>query len=172
MATRRTHLGVLVTWHISFLPSINLFREKNMETAILIFYFAKAKIKYVVTKWSIFRPSLYRYFENREDSGDEVGSRCYFTPSCITPFCFFTTLDNRCGFYTLKFGSHIIAPNLSIAAVTSKSGLTIGAIVWEHYRDDRYASGDWGDCNRFDRLCTTRAIGRRPRGDRERIYEN
>ena len=36
-----------------------------------------------------------------------------------------------------KAGSHIIAAIVSIAAVNSKSGLTIGTIIWEHYISDR-----------------------------------
>ena len=39
--------------------------------------------------------------------------------------------------YSVKAGSHIIAAIVSIAAVNSKSGLTIGTIIWEHYINDR-----------------------------------
>lgn len=59
------------------------------------------------------------------------------------------------------WGSHIITLIISITAVSWKSGITIGAIIWGHCTIVNTGS-NWGDHDRLDHLCSIQAIGHRP----------
>ena len=73
--------------------------------------------------------------------------------------------------FVLKAGSHIIAPVVSIAAITSKVVLRSGRSSENITQTIVNARGDWGDRSRLDRPCSIRRLAA-DRGDRKRFYEN
>ena len=58
----------------------------------------------------------FNYVSNNSNKKKGIRARNKLFPHCLCS-------------YSLKAGSHIIAANVSIAAVNSKSGLTIGTII-------------------------------------------
>ena len=68
-------------------------------------------------------------------------------------------------------GPHVIAPIVSVTAVASKSGITIGRLYENNAQTIVNAGSVWGDRDRLDRPCCIRLFVA-DRGERKRFYED